>query len=130
MKRHSASGIKLVVKHTLDEDFAHYLAYSGRWRESAEIVALLREAFEAAWRPERILDMDVIDKALLIIFVLVFSALLGITIGVLDKGGDMVHTILLVVAFVLFLLAAVGVQHPRVNFVALGLALWILTLII
>lgn len=42
----------------------------------------------------------------------------------------MVHTILLVVAFVLFLLAAFGVQHPRINFVALGLALWVLTVLI
>jgi hypothetical protein len=35
--------------------------------------------------------------------------------------------VLLVLAFVLFLLAAVGVSHPRVNLVAAGLAAWVLT---
>jgi hypothetical protein len=40
-----------------------------------------------------------------------------------------VHHVLLIIAFVLFVLAGFGVSS-RVNLVALGLALWILTLII
>lgn len=34
--------------------------------------------------------------------------------------------ILLVLGFVLFLLAALGVRHDRVDLIALGLAAWIL----
>jgi len=40
------------------------------------------------------------------------------------------HLILYVAAFILFVLAAVGVPSPRVNLIAAGLACWILTLII
>jgi len=39
------------------------------------------------------------------------------------------HVLLLVVAFVCFLLAAIGVVG-RINLVALGLACWVLTLLI
>jgi hypothetical protein len=46
------------------------------------------------------------------------------------KGGIVLHTILLVFAFVLFVLAAVGVPSARVNLVAAGLACAILTLLI
>lgn len=38
-------------------------------------------------------------------------------------------TLLLVLAFICFILAAVGVSS-RVNLVALGLALWVLTLLL
>jgi hypothetical protein len=38
--------------------------------------------------------------------------------------------ILLVLAFILLFLAAVNVQAPRVNLMALGLALWVLALIV
>jgi len=41
----------------------------------------------------------------------------------------MLHTICLGLAFVLFVLAAVGVPS-RVNLVAAGLALWVLTLLV
>lgn len=41
----------------------------------------------------------------------------------------MLHTVLLVAAFVLFLLAGFNVSHPRLNFVGLGLALWLASLI-
>lgn len=41
----------------------------------------------------------------------------------------MIDTILLVGAFVLFLIAALGVQ-TRFNLIALGLALWVLSVII
>jgi hypothetical protein len=41
----------------------------------------------------------------------------------------MLHPILLVVAFVCFLLGAAGVV-ARVNLVALGLAAWVLTLLV
>ena len=40
------------------------------------------------------------------------------------------HLILYVAAFILFVLAAVGVPSPRVNLIAAGLACWILTLIV
>jgi hypothetical protein len=42
----------------------------------------------------------------------------------------MLTTILLVIAFVCFLLAAFGVSVPRINFIGLGLACWVLTLLI
>lgn len=35
------------------------------------------------------------------------------------------HTILLIAAFLLFILAAFNIGHPRVNLVAAGLALWV-----
>jgi hypothetical protein len=41
-----------------------------------------------------------------------------------------VHLVLLLIAFVCLLLAAIEVQTPRINLTALGLALWLLTLII
>ena len=37
---------------------------------------------------------------------------------------------LLLLAFLSFVLATFGVSHPRVNFTALGLALWVLSLIV
>ena len=42
----------------------------------------------------------------------------------------MVTTILLVTAFVVFALAAIGVAHPRFNLIAAGLAAWVLSLIL
>ena len=41
----------------------------------------------------------------------------------------MLHTVLLVFALVLFILAAVGVPSPRVNLIAAGLACFIATLL-
>jgi hypothetical protein len=41
----------------------------------------------------------------------------------------MLDTVLLVFAFVLFILAGVNVSHPKLNLTALGLACWIATLI-
>ena len=37
--------------HTMQEDFEHFLSYSGLWREPDEIKAKLFQAFEAAWEP-------------------------------------------------------------------------------
>ena len=34
-------------RHTVEQDFAHYLSYSGLWRESADVRAKLFEAFKA-----------------------------------------------------------------------------------
>ncbi|HKA75339.1 MAG TPA: hypothetical protein VKE26_26285 [Xanthobacteraceae bacterium] len=42
----------------------------------------------------------------------------------------MLDLILLVFAFVCFVLAAVGVPAPRVNLLAVGLAAWVLSLIV
>jgi hypothetical protein len=41
-----------------------------------------------------------------------------------------VHIVLLLIALICFIMAAIEVQAPRVNLLALGLALWMLTLII
>jgi len=41
-----------------------------------------------------------------------------------------VRLVLLVLAFVLFVLAAIGISHPRWNLIAAGLASWILSLIV
>lgn len=41
-----------------------------------------------------------------------------------------VDLILLIAAFVCFVLAAIGVAVPRLNLLALGLALWVLTAIV
>jgi hypothetical protein len=41
-----------------------------------------------------------------------------------------VKLVLFVLAFVLFLLAALGIGHPRFNLLAAGLAAWVLALII
>lgn len=38
--------------------------------------------------------------------------------------------VLIVLAFVLFALAAVGVNHPRWNLIAAGLAVWVLAQLI
>jgi hypothetical protein len=38
--------------------------------------------------------------------------------------------ILLIIAFIVFVLAALSVPVPRVNLVALGLAFWVLALLI
>jgi hypothetical protein len=49
------------------------------------------------------------------------------------SGGDMavLDMILLVLAFVLFVLSAIGVPPPpRVNLLAAGLACWVLTFIV
>jgi len=41
-----------------------------------------------------------------------------------------IRLILLIVAFVLFALRGFGLTHPRFDFIAIGLALWILTIIL
>lgn len=38
----------------------------------------------------------------------------------------MISTVLLIAAFILFVLAAVGVPSPRVNLIGAGLACWVL----
>ena len=43
---------KNIHGHTLDEDFQHYLSYSGHWQDGPEQIALLREAYTAAWESE------------------------------------------------------------------------------
>jgi hypothetical protein len=42
----------------------------------------------------------------------------------------MLTFILLLAAFILFALAAFGIGHPRVNFLAAGLACWVLVALI
>lgn len=42
----------------------------------------------------------------------------------------MLTFVLPLAAFVLFALAALGIGHPRVNFVAAGLACWVLVALI
>lgn len=41
-----------------------------------------------------------------------------------------IHLVLLLLAFICFVIAALGVPSPRVNLLALGLALWVLDLLI
>jgi hypothetical protein len=41
-----------------------------------------------------------------------------------------IDLVLLIVAFVCFLAAALGVQSPRVNLIAAGLALWVASIVI
>ena len=41
-----------------------------------------------------------------------------------------VHLILLLIAFICFLLTALGVSAPRINLLGLGLALWVLAVLI
>ncbi len=41
-----------------------------------------------------------------------------------------INTVLLIVAFVLFLLAALGVGSPRINLVAAGLAVWVMSFLV
>jgi len=40
------------------------------------------------------------------------------------------HIALLLAALILFVLAAIGIQHSRINLVAAGLACWVLSLLI
>jgi hypothetical protein len=40
------------------------------------------------------------------------------------------NLILMVAAFICFVLSSLGIGHPRVNLQSAGLALWVLTLII
>lgn len=42
----------------------------------------------------------------------------------------MISTILLVFAFVLFVLAALGIGSPRFNLLAAGLAFWVLSILL
>ena len=42
----------------------------------------------------------------------------------------MLTFILLLAGFILFVLAALGISHPRVNFIAAGLACWVLVALI
>jgi len=39
------------LTHTVEDDFQHFLSYSQHSKDSKETIALLREAFEAAWSP-------------------------------------------------------------------------------
>lgn len=39
--------------HTVDEDFQHFLSCSGHWEDSEETIALLKEAYTAAWESEK-----------------------------------------------------------------------------
>ena len=41
-----------------------------------------------------------------------------------------IRMILMILAFILLFLAGINVQAPRVNLMALGLALWVLALIV
>jgi len=41
-----------------------------------------------------------------------------------------VRLLLLILAFVCFLLTAIGVSAPRVNFLGAGLALWVLAVLV
>ena len=41
-----------------------------------------------------------------------------------------VHLILLLLAFIMFLLAALNISSTRINLVALGLALWVLATLV
>ena len=47
----------------------------------------------------------------------------------LGEKRSMSHTILLMFAFVLFVIAATGVPVPRVNLIAAGLACWVASLL-
>ena len=38
--------------HTAQEDFEHFLSYSGLWREHQDTKNLLWKAYEAAWSPQ------------------------------------------------------------------------------
>lgn len=40
------------------------------------------------------------------------------------------HFVLLLVAFIVLLLSALNVPAPRINLMALGLALWVLSLLV
>ena len=40
-------------EHTAQDDFNHFLSYSGHWQDSEETKAALFEAFLAAWEPGR-----------------------------------------------------------------------------
>lgn len=42
----------------------------------------------------------------------------------------MISTICLVVALVLFILAAMNVPYPRVNFISAGLAFWVISILV
>lgn len=42
----------------------------------------------------------------------------------------MIGTILLVFAFVLFVLAGLNVAHPKLNLIGLGLACWVLSILL
>lgn len=44
---------KNVHSHTVDEDFQHFLSYSGHWQDSQEQINLLKEAYTAAWESEK-----------------------------------------------------------------------------
>jgi len=39
------------MEHTMQEDFEHFMSYSGLWRETDEVKAKLLLAFDAAWTP-------------------------------------------------------------------------------
>lgn len=38
--------------------------------------------------------------------------------------------ILMILAFVFFVLAALGIKHPRIDMIGAGLALWVLSLLL
>ena len=41
-----------------------------------------------------------------------------------------VRVILLILALMLFIIAALGIKHPRVDVIAAGLALWVLSILL
>ena len=38
--------------HTAQEDFEHFLSYSGLWKKDQETKSILWKAYEAAWSPQ------------------------------------------------------------------------------
>ena len=47
--------------HTVEDDFQHFLSYSQHSGDSEETIALLREAFEAAWH-EPMLTVEAVTR--------------------------------------------------------------------
>jgi len=41
-----------------------------------------------------------------------------------------VHLVLMLLAFILFMLAGMGIKHPRLDLIAFGLAAWSLSIIL
>jgi hypothetical protein len=40
------------MSHTMEEDFQHFLTYSGLGNEPPEVIEKMRLAFSAAWEPK------------------------------------------------------------------------------
>ena len=39
-------------QHTMEEDFQHFLRYSGLRNEPPDVIEKMRKAFDAAWEPK------------------------------------------------------------------------------